>query len=182
MFSRKIASASATVVSAALAAALFSACAKKPAPVIEEPAPVVRDMPAEPAVVAPSGPSEEELRRRRMEQLVAEVFKPVYFEFDSHTLDDNGRATVARMAEAMKEYPEINSIVIQGHTDERGTEEYNFALGEKRAAAIRNYLASYGISDERLKTLSFGQEKPSMQGSGEDAWSKNRRGEFDVNK
>jgi peptidoglycan-associated lipoprotein len=103
--------------------------------------------------------------------------KNIYFEFDQFTLSADARKTLAENAEYLK----ANSgtqVVIEGHCDERGSDEYNLALGESRALAAKNYLVSLGISARQLSVISYGEEKPAAMGSNEAAWAKNRRAEF----
>jgi len=98
----------------------------------------------------------------------------VFFDFDKSTLRPNGRTTIERWAAWLKTYP-ANRITIEGHTDERGTREYNLALGERRANAAREYLISLGIDPNRVKTISYGKERPAIPGSNENAYAQNRR-------
>ena len=101
----------------------------------------------------------------------------VYFEYDRSRIRSEERAKLAAVAEHLKSNP-TEALLIEGHCDERGTEEYNRALGERRALAAREYLASLGIQGERVRTVSYGEDKPAVDGHDESAWSKNRRGEF----
>lgn len=101
----------------------------------------------------------------------------IYFEFDSSALTPQALATLRDNAEQMKKQPTY-VFQIAGHCDERGTQEYNLALGERRALAVRGHLISLGVSGDRLITISYGEEFPAVMGSGESAWSKNRRCEF----
>ena len=126
---------------------------------------------------APSGPSEEELRRQRIQARIAEVFKPVYFSYDQSSLSTESKSTLDAIGALMKEVPEI-STRIEGHADDRGTNEYNLALGERRAKAVQDYLSSYGVKATAITTISYGEEKPASEGQDEAAWSKNRRAEF----
>jgi peptidoglycan-associated lipoprotein len=80
----------------------------------------------------------------------------------------------------MSQYPQV-TITIEGHCDERGTREYNLALGERRAAATKSYLVALGVSPDRLSTISYGKERPAVLGSNESAWAQNRRAVFVVN-
>ncbi len=98
----------------------------------------------------------------------------VLFAFDSSALSADSRTTIERWAAWMKTYP-ANRAVVEGHTDERGTREYNLALGERRADAARDYLVSLGIDPNRIKIVSFGKERPAVPGSNENAWAQNRR-------
>ena len=99
----------------------------------------------------------------------------VFFDFDKSTLRPNGRTTIERWAGWLKTYP-ANKIIVEGHADERGTREYNLALGERRANASREYLISLGIDPNRVRTISFGKERPAIPASNENAWAQNRRG------
>ena len=98
----------------------------------------------------------------------------VFFDFDKSTLRPNGRTTIERWAAWLKTYP-ANKVMIEGHADERGTREYNLALGERRANAAREYLISLGIDPNRVKTISYGKERPAIPGSNENAYAQNRR-------
>lgn len=98
----------------------------------------------------------------------------VFFDYDSSALSDDAKATLAAQAAFLAANPSI-TIVIEGHCDERGTREYNLALGERRASASRDYLVAQGVNAARLKTISYGKERPSFIGSNPYAYSKNRR-------
>jgi peptidoglycan-associated lipoprotein len=102
---------------------------------------------------------------------------PVYFPLDSSDLDDQGRMVASANAAILKKYPTW-VLTIEGHCDERGTGEYNLALGERRAVAVKTYLVSLGIPQDRLRTVSYGKEFPFDPGHDEAAWSKNRRAHF----
>jgi peptidoglycan-associated lipoprotein len=104
---------------------------------------------------------------------------PVYFEFDRYDLRDDARATLGANGKGLQDNASVN-ITIEGHCDERGTTEYNLALGEKRAKAAYDYLVSYGIPASRMSTVSYGEERPADPGHDEMAWAKNRRAEFVV--
>lgn len=108
-----------------------------------------------------------------------EAFKAdtVYFDFDRSTVPPAEKSKVQTVASALKA-ASTNKLLIEGHCDDRGTEEYNRALGERRALALREQLAAMGIGPERIRTLSYGKDKPAVMGNDESAWSKNRRGEF----
>ncbi len=105
--------------------------------------------------------------------------KPVFFAFDSDELDDDARAALTENAQVLKKYPGW-VIAIEGHCDERGTAEYNLALGDRRALAARNYLLSLGIAAARVRTVSYGKEFPFDPGHAEASWAKNRRAQFMV--
>jgi len=98
----------------------------------------------------------------------------VFFDLDSYALDDIDKGTLNRHAAWLAQYPNIN-VTIEGHCDERGTREYNLALGERRANAAKNYLAALGVSPARMSVVSFGKERPEAMGSDEQAWAQNRR-------
>ncbi|HJQ57170.1 MAG TPA: peptidoglycan-associated lipoprotein Pal [Vineibacter sp.] len=100
----------------------------------------------------------------------------VFFETDQSTLTPDGRATLDKQTAWLKQYGDrYQTFMIEGHADERGTREYNIALGERRANTVRTYLASQGVSGGKLKTISYGKERPEVVGSDEGAWSRNRR-------
>lgn len=98
----------------------------------------------------------------------------VFYGYDTNTLSPAARETLERQAGWLKQYADVH-VVIEGHCDERGTREYNLALGERRANAAKNYLASLGVAKNRMTTLSFGKDKPENASSNEEAWSQNRR-------
>ena len=104
-------------------------------------------------------------------------FQPVFFALDSSDVDGAGQQALNANAEIMKKYPTW-VITIEGHADERGTAEYNLALGDRRAMAARSYLVSLGISADRLRTVSYGKEFPFDPAHTEAAWAKNRRAQF----
>lgn len=101
----------------------------------------------------------------------------VYFEFDSYVLTSETRAALASGAETLKATT-AKKIQIEGHCDERGSNEYNLALGEKRARAVEEFLVSQGVAKDQISTISYGEERPAVQGQDEEAWAKNRRAEF----
>jgi peptidoglycan-associated lipoprotein len=103
--------------------------------------------------------------------------KPTFFVVDSAELDDAGRAVATANADVLKKYGSW-VVTIEGHADERGTAEYNLALGERRALAVKTYLVSLGIAPDRLRTVSYGKEFPFDPGHDEAAWAKNRRAHF----
>ena len=105
------------------------------------------------------------------------ALKTIYFDFDKYNLRDDARATLDANANILRNDPQMR-IVIQGHCDERGTDEYNLALGERRAKAARDYLIKLGIDAGRIDIISYGEERPVAPGHDESSWSLNRRGEF----
>jgi len=98
----------------------------------------------------------------------------VFFAYDSSVVDSEGLTTLDHQAQWLKENSSVN-IVVEGHADERGTREYNIALGERRATAAKNYLVSAGVAANRISTISFGKERPVVVGNDETSWSQNRR-------
>jgi peptidoglycan-associated lipoprotein len=117
---------------------------------------------------------------RSQEWLVVNVGDRVFFDFDMSDLKPEGRDTVEKVAAWLLTYPDV-TLSLEGHADERGTREYNLALGERRANSVRSYLVALGIDDSRLATISYGKERPAVLGSNESAWSLNRRSVFVVN-
>ncbi len=121
--------------------------------------------------VTPSGIGSE----GNNQTLQVEAGDRVFFAFDSSELSSEARTTLDKQAAWLKARPNL-SITIEGHCDERGTREYNLALGERRATAVKTYLVAQGIGDGSIKTISYGKERPAVPGSDETAWSQNRRG------
>ena len=103
----------------------------------------------------------------------------IHFDFDQFTLSPEARRILGENAEYLKANGNLQ-VVIEGHCDERGSDEYNLALGESRALAAQNYLVSLGIDAKRLSVISYGEEKPLVSGHDEEAWAQNRRDEFKV--
>ena len=105
---------------------------------------------------------------------LAQVGNTVYFGFDSSELAGEAQATLDRQAAFLNVNPTM-VVIIEGHADERGTREYNLALGDRRAVAVRDYLLAKGLNAARVRTVSYGKERPAVSGSNEQAWAKNRR-------
>jgi peptidoglycan-associated lipoprotein len=114
------------------------------------------------------------------EDLMQNVGDRVFFEYDSAVLTPDGRRTLERQAEWLRLFPE-QSIMVEGHCDERGTREYNLALGERRASAARDYLVAFGMDSSRITTTSYGKERPFALGHNEESWKLNRRSVTVVN-
>lgn len=114
------------------------------------------------------------------EQLQLEVGDRVFFEYDKSVVAAAAEKTLKRQAAWMKQYPSV-SITVEGHCDERGTREYNLALGERRATAVKNFLVALGVSSNRIATISYGKERPDALGHNKAAWAQNRRGVTTVN-
>jgi peptidoglycan-associated lipoprotein len=149
-------------VIALAAIASLAACASKPAPT---PTP---EAPTAPAVEAPRGPVPGSIEDFRVS-----VGDRVYFGYDRYDLTPEARSILERQAAWLRRYPNVH-LLIAGNCDERGTREYNLALGARRASAARDYLASLGIGADRLATVSYGKERPVDPRSNEEAWSVNR--------
>jgi peptidoglycan-associated lipoprotein len=177
------------VVAVTLALAVTAACGKKKVATGPQPPPA-----DEAAVVTPNPPAptervedrtpvaqplaDESITNKSLDDLNRDSpLKPVFFPLDSAELDDTGRAIATANAGVLKKYSTWG-ITIEGHCDERGTAEYNLALGERRAVAVKTYLSSLGVSPDRIRTVSYGKEFPFDMGHSEDAWAKNRRGHF----
>jgi peptidoglycan-associated lipoprotein len=109
------------------------------------------------------------------QDLAQNVGDAVFFGYDRYDVSDEARATLDRQASWLQQYSNL-SITIEGHADERGTREYNLALGERRANAVKNYLVARGVSGSRINTISYGKERPAVVGSDESSWAQNRRG------
>ena len=122
---------------------------------------------------ASAGAGSSTSTRTPAEKLTA-IGNTVYFAFDSAALDPRAQQTLSRQAAFLKVNPSIK-ITIEGHCDERGTREYNLALGERRASASRDFLLAQGIDAARVRIVSYGKERPVVEGSNEAAWAKNRR-------
>ena len=133
---------------------------------------------AEPPIVPPEPTREDTIASASLDDLNRNSpLKPVFFDFNSGEIDSSGQAVLDANATTLKKYSTW-TVTIEGHCDERGTAEYNLALGERRAVAARTYLVSLGISADRLRTVSYGKEFPFDPGHDEAAWQKNRRAHF----
>jgi len=144
------------------------------------PQPPPKEAPAPPMIVPPDPgiTTGDPLTRAAIEDINKDSpLKPVFFAYDSDVLDDAARKTMADNAEVMKKYGTW-VITIEGHCDERGTAEYNLALGDRRAIAAKNYMVTLGIAAERLRTVSYGNEFPFDPAHEENAWKNNRRAHF----
>jgi peptidoglycan-associated lipoprotein len=187
----------ATAVHAAVLVAVFAAgCGKKPVPISRPPVPPPTSgaetgagadatMPAppqpvnEPTIVPPEpGITSDNIGSRSLDELNRDSpLQPLFFEFDSAEISPRGQAVLDANAELLKRYGTW-VITVEGHCDERGTPEYNLALGERRAVAARTYLVSLGVPPDRLRVVSYGKEFPFDPGHSEAAWAKNRRAHF----
>jgi peptidoglycan-associated lipoprotein len=114
------------------------------------------------------------------EDLTVNVGDRVYFGYDRYDLTSEARAQLDLQAQWLNKYPST-AITIEGHADERGTREYNLALGERRATSVKNYLVALGVTPSRVQTISYGKERPVAVGSGDQSWAQNRRSVTVVN-
>ncbi len=148
-------------------------CAKKAvqAPPTPPPAPPVETPPTPP----PAPPVEPQPTPAPPEVTNADL-KPAFFDFDSYALRDDARKALDTDAQLLRDHSNL-SVTIEGHCDERGTAEYNVALGQRRAEAVKRYLADLGVGSP-IRSVSFGKETPLVRGSGEEAWRENRRAEL----
>jgi peptidoglycan-associated lipoprotein len=108
------------------------------------------------------------------QDLVANIGDRIFFDFDKSDIRADARTRLDSWSDWLKKYPQVTAV-IEGHCDERGTREYNLALGERRANAAKSYLVAKGIDAKRLQTISYGKERPAVVGSNEAAWAQNRR-------
>lgn len=189
-----------SIVVAALAMVAVTACKKKPEPA---PAPVVAPPPAAPKVnqdsidaarraaeeAARKAAADEAARRAaaaeaaRLEAEAASartaIAAVVYFDFNKDDIRDDAKPTLDAKVGVLNANAALR-IRIAGHTDDRGSDEYNLALGQRRAASVQRYLVSRGVDASRFEMVSFGKERPAAQGEDEAAWAKNRRAEFEI--
>jgi peptidoglycan-associated lipoprotein len=114
------------------------------------------------------------------EDFVINVGDRVFFDYDQYDLKSEAQAQLEKQAAWLQQYPAV-TITVEGHADERGTREYNLALGERRANAALNYLVALGVDPNRLQTISYGKERPDVLGSDESAWAQNRRAVTTIN-
>lgn len=152
-----------------VAAAMLAACESTPESQGQGAGTGTTTTPAAQTPPAPRGP----VPGSQMD-LEINVGDRVFYDFDKYNLKPDARTQVERWAAWLKTYPNVR-VTIEGHADERGTREYNLALGERRANAAMEYLVSLGINANRIKTTSFGKERPAVLGSNERAWAQNRR-------
>ncbi|WP_420549728.1 peptidoglycan-associated lipoprotein Pal [Curvivirga sp.] len=106
---------------------------------------------------------------------VVNVGDRVFFNYDRSDLSSDAQSALAKQAAWLLQYPQV-MIQVEGHCDERGTREYNLALGERRANSVKEYLTSLGVAADRISTISYGKERPAVEGSNKEAWAQNRRG------
>ena len=148
---------------------MFTVSCQKKVLAVEKPAPAPVEKKAEVVVVPPPA---------KMDDYIMQ--EDIFFEFDKATLAPSAQDNLMKKAEWMRSNPDA-TVTIEGHADERGTNEYNLALGERRAESAKNFLVDLGIAPSRLTTISYGEERPIDPQSNEEAWAKNRRGHFVIN-
>lgn len=164
--------------------ALFAAgCKKKPVEVDPPPPPPPPVEKATPPPVEVKNDDIKPIEQPPVEKAdltleqVQRQLRTIYFDFDKFDLSDSARSDLRNNADVLKDNAKFN-VVVGGHCDERGSIEYNLALGERRAKATRDYLVTLGVNASRVRIVSYGEEKPADRGHSEAAWAKNRRAEF----
>jgi peptidoglycan-associated lipoprotein len=169
----------------ALAATAFAvACSSKPKPA---PAPAPTPEPVSTPTVVTTEPEPTPAPTPKVDKSdlagslgeVSSYLKPAFFEYDKADIRSDARDVLAANATWLKKYPSVR-FTIEGHADERGTAQYNLALGDRRANAAKDYVVSLGVDASRIKTVSYGKERPFSTGHDEDSWQKNRRAHFVV--
>ncbi|MBP8233603.1 MAG: peptidoglycan-associated lipoprotein Pal [Rhizorhabdus sp.] len=150
-----------------------AACSKKKPEELPPPPPQTAPAPM-PEAPPPPPPQTGPVPGSRADFLAQAGTDTVFFDTDSYDVDAEDQATLSRQAQWLAKYPNA-SVTIEGHCDERGTREYNLALGERRANAAKNYLVSVGVPASRISVISYGKERPLATGSDEAAWAQNRR-------
>lgn len=172
-----------------IAVFLLAGCASKVVQTTQPITPVVTEKPLSSQgddTRGRSGITEEELARAERERLLREqenragaLMQNISFDYDSYSIKSTELPKIEAVAAWLKQNRSV-IVAVEGHCDERGTIEYNMALGQKRAEAVKNYLAKIGVETARIKTISFGKEMPVDPGNSEEAWSKNRRVHFKI--
>ncbi|MDB5416402.1 MAG: peptidoglycan-associated lipoprotein [Rubritepida sp.] len=148
-----------TLLAAFAAAGLLAACSSDPEPA---------------ASTAGAGAGSNTVRPGSQEDLVANVGDRVFFDTDENRVRADQRPVLVRQAAWLAQYPQ-NQIMVEGHADERGTREYNLALGQRRSNSARDILVASGVAGSRIQTISYGKDRPDALGSNEESWARNRR-------
>jgi peptidoglycan-associated lipoprotein len=148
---------------------VIAGCASKPKPAAEAPPP------APPPSSAVQGQVESTVVPGSVQDFRVNVGDTVHFDYDRYAITSEGRDLLQRQAAWLQKYQQVR-VTIEGHCDERGTREYNLALGARRANAVKEYLVGLGVSSRRMDTISYGKERPICTESSESCWSQNRRG------
>ena len=184
------------LVAVALSALTATACKKKPVVVAPAPAPVVKPFNQDSADAAERvrRTAEAAAAKAAADRAAAELaaknslavaaaraafVTPVYFDYDASTIRDDQKATLEAKIPLFQSNPDMR-IRVAGNTDNRGSDEYNLALGQRRAAEVKRYLVARGVAESRIDVVSFGEERPAVAADNEDAWGKNRRDEFEI--
>lgn len=184
-------------LTAGVACVALVACSKKEPPATEPAAveaPAAEQAAAAPAAAQPAPNADSlaaeqarleaerlEAERARLETLINQIMsEDVYFDFDRSELTEKAKELLAQVGELLIKETRF-TVTIEGHTDARGTEDYNFTLGAKRAMKVKEFLTAYGIGADRMESVSYGKEAPKAQGETEEAYSQNRRANFRVN-
>lgn len=172
------------IVALGVVALMAAGCAKeevvkKDEPVVQQQ--TVKQEPAKPVEAAPvvqqqEPPKQEEATAAKASETAA--LETVYFDFDKSDLRQDARDALSKNAEVLLKKLTDAKVKIEGNCDERGSDEYNLALGDRRAKSAAKYLETLGVKADRISTISYGKEKPAVQGHDEAAWAKNRRDEF----
>jgi peptidoglycan-associated lipoprotein len=155
---------------AALSASLVVGACTTKQQVAETPPP-----PPPPQAAATPAPRPPGITPGSLQDFKVNVGDTVHFAYNEYNIQDNDKATLQKQATWLKQYPAVQ-ITVEGHADERGTREYNLALGARRANSVKEFLASLGVAAGRLQTVSYGKERPICTASNEDCWAQNRRG------
>lgn len=153
-------------LAAVAAVFVLAGCTTKPKAVAEAPPPVAPP---------PVEQQQSSIVPGSAEDLRVNVGDTVHFDYDRYELRESDKGTLQKQARWLQQYPSVR-VTIEGHCDERGTREYNLALGARRANAVKEYLVSLGVSSARVDTISYGKERPVCTESNEDCWAQNRRG------
>lgn len=161
-----------TLLLSAVLIAFMAGCAKKPKIEPETKPPVGETKPSD-----ATGDKDQAGDNSDVNAEGSSRFATIYFDFDRYNLLDDAKDGLRKNIELMKKEADLK-ITVEGHCDERGTVEYNLALGERRAKSARDYMVSMGIKGDRISTISYGKERPKMMGHDEESWAKNRRDEF----
>ena len=185
-----------TLIAGVALAVLFASCAKKPKqeltaapaekPAATEQKPVVKQAPNDDSLKQAALEAERlenerlETQRQVLEDMMNKLMsEEIYFEYDKAVLTEKAKDLLSQAGDILSKEPKL-WVEVEGHTDERGTEAYNMSLGGKRAQSVVEYLVNYGVAADRLKSVSFGEEKPKVQGATEEAYAQNRRAKFNV--
>ena len=185
------------LIATVLGGAALTACPRRPEPPVT-PSPAVnqdsidaaerarreaeaRDAARRDSIARANAAREDSLRRAReaMESVRAALTAPIYFDYDSDAISDAGRSALDQKLAILRANSGVR-LRIAGHADERGSDEYNLALGQRRAASAKRYLTQRGIADSRIEIISYGEERPATSGGDESAFAQNRRDEFEI--